>query len=112
MTVSVSIEEDFPEIRDGVRRICADFPNEYWRTLDETEAYPKNFVDALTKARYLGALIPEEYGGAGMGFRWILDGMNAERILVSHESVGDARWFVRVASRYASEHVLGMPRSY
>jgi len=69
MTVSIALGEDFPEIRDGVRRICADFPNEYWRKLDEAEAYPKEFVDALTRAGYLGALIPEEYGGAGLPLR-------------------------------------------
>jgi acyl-CoA dehydrogenase len=67
--VSVSLGDDYPEIRESVRRICADFPNEYWRRLDETEAYPKEFVDALTQAGYLGALIPEEYGGAGLPLR-------------------------------------------
>ena len=66
---SVELGEDYPEIRESVRRICADFPNEYWMKLDETEAYPKAFVDALTRAGYLGALIPEEYGGAGLPLR-------------------------------------------
>src|SRR3990172_8240420 len=66
---SVELREDFPEIPESVRCICADFPNEYWMKLDETEAYPKEFVDALTKAGYLGALIPEEYGGAGLPLR-------------------------------------------
>ena len=45
-------------------------------------------------------------GGEGKGFRCILDGMNAERILVSHESIGDARWFTRTASKYASERIV------
>ena len=67
--VSISLGKDYPEIRDSVRRICADFPNEYWKRLDEAEAYPKDFVDALTRAGYLGALIPEEYGGAGLPLR-------------------------------------------
>jgi len=67
--VSICLGEDYPEIRDSVRRICADFPNEYWRRLDETEGYPAEFVDALTRAGYLGALIPEEYGGAGLPLR-------------------------------------------
>jgi len=67
--VSVVLGEDYAEIRDGVRRICADFPGEYWRALDEKEAYPTEFVRALTKAGYLGALIPEEYGGAGLPLR-------------------------------------------
>ena len=57
---------DYPDIRDSVKRLCAEFPNEYWRDLDRRSAYPKEFVDALTKAGYLAALIPEEYGGSGL----------------------------------------------
>ncbi|MHB1122536.1 MAG: acyl-CoA dehydrogenase family protein [Ramlibacter sp.] len=67
--VSVPLGEDFPEIRESVRRICADFPGAYWRGLEEREAYPTEFVQALTKAGFLGALIPEEYGGAGLPLR-------------------------------------------
>ncbi|MCW3476092.1 acyl-CoA dehydrogenase family protein [Limobrevibacterium gyesilva] len=54
------------EIREEVRKLCARFPGEYWRTLDEARGYPTAFVQALTEAGYLGALIPEEYGGAGL----------------------------------------------
>jgi alkylation response protein AidB-like acyl-CoA dehydrogenase len=61
--------EDYPEIREGVRRICADFPGAYWRRLDEEEAYPSDFVQAMTEAGYLAALIPEEYDGAGLPLR-------------------------------------------
>jgi len=67
--VSVQLGEDYPEIRESVRRICADFPGAYWRDLDEREAYPTEFVRALTEAGYLAALIPEEYGGAGLPLR-------------------------------------------
>src|SRR5512140_2521935 len=67
--VSVPLGEDFPEIRESVRRICADFPGAYWRDLEAREAYPVEFVRALTKAGFLGALIPEEYGGAGLPLR-------------------------------------------
>ncbi len=67
--VHVPLGEDFPEIRDSVRRICADFPGAYWRDLDAREAYPAEFVKALTEAGYLAALIPEEYGGAGLPLR-------------------------------------------
>jgi alkylation response protein AidB-like acyl-CoA dehydrogenase len=67
--VSVQLGEDYPEIRESVRRICADFPGAYWRDLDEREAYPTEFVRALTAAGYLAALIPEEYGGAGLPLR-------------------------------------------
>jgi alkylation response protein AidB-like acyl-CoA dehydrogenase len=67
--VNVPLGEDWPEIRDSVRRICADFPGSYWRDLDKREAYPAEFVKALTDAGYLAALIPEEYGGAGLPLR-------------------------------------------
>lgn len=67
--VTVGLGEDYPEIREGVRRICADFPNEYWRHLDREEAYPTEFVRAMTEAGYLASLIPEEYGGAGLPIR-------------------------------------------
>lgn len=55
------------ELRRGVRKICRDFPGSYWRALDEKREYPRAFVEALTRAGYLAALIPEAYGGAGFG---------------------------------------------
>ncbi len=55
------------EIREEVAKLCARFPGEYWRKLDEVRGYPTEFVAALTEAGYLGALISEEYGGAGLG---------------------------------------------
>ncbi|MEK7230462.1 MAG: acyl-CoA dehydrogenase family protein, partial [Pseudomonadota bacterium] len=67
--VRVPLGEDFPEIRASVRRICANFPGAYWRELEAREAYPAEFVKALTEAGYLAALIPEEYGGAGLPLR-------------------------------------------
>jgi alkylation response protein AidB-like acyl-CoA dehydrogenase len=54
------------EIREEVAKLCARFPGEYWRKLDQERAYPTEFVRALTEAGYLGALTPEEYGGAGL----------------------------------------------
>ncbi|MDE0812540.1 MAG: acyl-CoA/acyl-ACP dehydrogenase [Alphaproteobacteria bacterium] len=65
-------DEDFPEIRDAVRKICEGFPGEYWRNLEDQPVegnYPTEFVKALTESGYLGALIPEEYGGSGMPIR-------------------------------------------
>ncbi|WP_426957071.1 acyl-CoA dehydrogenase family protein [Muricoccus radiodurans] len=56
----------YAEIRAEVAKLCARFPGEYWRKLDEVRGYPTEFVQALTEAGYLGALIPEEYGGAGL----------------------------------------------
>ena len=55
------------EIREEVKKLCARFPGEYWRRLDAARAYPSEFVAALTEAGYLSVLIPEEYGGAGLG---------------------------------------------
>ena len=59
-------ERNHPEVRDAVARLCADYPDAYWRDKDRDKAYPSEFVQALTDAGYLSVLIPEEYGGAGM----------------------------------------------
>jgi acyl-CoA dehydrogenase len=59
--------ETFPEIRDSVRRLCAGFSGTYWRKLDSERTYPQEFVDALTREGFLSVLIPEEYGGSGLG---------------------------------------------
>ncbi|NYZ17135.1 acyl-CoA/acyl-ACP dehydrogenase [Azospirillum sp. RWY-5-1] len=59
--------DEFPEIRESVRRLCARFPGEYWRALDRDRAYPTEFVAALTESGFLSVLIPEEYGGSGLG---------------------------------------------
>ncbi len=63
---SAARPEDHPEIREEVRKLCARFPDEWWRERDRERAYPTEFVRALTEAGYLSALIPEEYGGAGL----------------------------------------------
>jgi len=58
---------DIPEIRQAVAALCARFPGEYWRALDRERTYPTEFVRALTEAGFLACLIPEEYGGSGLG---------------------------------------------
>ncbi len=58
---------DHPEIRDPIRALCADFPDEYFRRIDQQRAYPQAFVDALTQAGWMAALIPQEFGGSGLG---------------------------------------------
>src|SRR3989454_295447 len=180
--------DDLAQIRESVRALCAKFPGEYWRALDRERGYPEEFVAALTKAGFLAALIPEQYGGSGLsmraaaaimeeihaagcngaachaqmytmgtllghgsdaqkqkylpgieiqpirtmmnhattqvffdnmrvpaenligeegqGFRYILSGMNAERILIAAECIGDAKWFIEKATAYAKERVL------
>jgi acyl-CoA dehydrogenase len=65
ITTQDAISED--EIRGAVRELCARYPDEYWRDVDKREAYPEEFVQALTAAGWLAALIPPEYGGAGLG---------------------------------------------
>src|SRR3979490_1779114 len=65
MTASRDSEE-IASIRAAVRALCVSFPGEYWRTLDRERGYPTEFVNALTEAGFLAALIPEEYGGSGL----------------------------------------------
>jgi acyl-CoA dehydrogenase len=66
---TVELGEDWAEIREAVREICARFPGEYWRELDARDGYPEEFIAALTETGFLAALIPEEYGGAGLPIR-------------------------------------------
>src|SRR5206468_2308357 len=67
MESTASVQDARQSIREEVRRLCQDFPDRYWQDVDKHEKYPQEFVDALTESGYLAALIPEEYGGAGLG---------------------------------------------
>ena len=67
MSAAASAEVTELELREGVRELCARYPGAYWRQVDAEDAYPSEFVDAMTKAGWLAALVPEEYGGAGLG---------------------------------------------
>src|ERR687890_1349050 len=60
------LTKEHEDLRRGVREVCSRFPNEYWRGLDAVRRYPEEFVAAMTGAGYLGALVPEEYGGMGL----------------------------------------------
>ena len=62
-----TFDDPHAEIREEVKKLCARFPGEYWRKQDRERAYPTDFVRALTEAGYLSVLIPEEYGGSGLG---------------------------------------------
>ncbi len=81
--LTVDVGNDYPEIRAEVAKLCANFPGEYWRELETQpveSSYPTAFIQALTEAGYLGALIPEEYGGSGLPLRGgavILETINA-----------------------------------
>ncbi|TDE34653.1 acyl-CoA dehydrogenase family protein [Antarcticimicrobium sediminis] len=69
MPISVEIGEDYPEIRDAVRKVCAPFDGPYWQKLEETDSYPSEFVEALTASGFLAVLIPEAFGGSGLPLR-------------------------------------------
>ena len=90
----VALGEDYPELRDSVRRICARYPGPYWSALEDKEAYPAEFVGELTEAGFLGALIPEEYGGSGLPLRAaavILEEINASGCVASQ---GHAQMYI------------------
>ena len=61
--------EQCPEIREEIRKLCRKYPDEYWRKLDKDDEYPEHFVQELTDAGWLAALIPEQYGGSGLTVR-------------------------------------------
>jgi acyl-CoA dehydrogenase len=65
--MSSASSDDHAEIRAGVQQLCREYPDAYWRELDRRGDYPQAFVDALARSGYLAALIPEEYGGSGLG---------------------------------------------
>ncbi|HVZ09548.1 acyl-CoA dehydrogenase family protein [Rhodopila sp.] len=90
----VTLGEDYPELRDSVRKICARYPGSYWNELEDQQAYPTAFVDELTEAGFLGALIPEEYGGSGLPLRAaavILEEINANGCVASQ---GHAQMYI------------------
>jgi alkylation response protein AidB-like acyl-CoA dehydrogenase len=86
-----------PEIREAVRRLCARFDGAYWRGLDRERAYPTAFVQALTEAGFLGVLIPETYGGSGLGL-----GAAAAVLEEIHRSGGNG------AACHAQMYVMGV----
>ena len=65
--MALGLTSDQEAIREGVAELCRRFPGEYWRELDRESAYPEEFIAALTEGGWLAALIPEEYGGMGLG---------------------------------------------
>ena len=90
----VAIGEDYPELRLSVRRICARYPGSYWSGLEDQQAYPTAFVNELTESGFLGALIPEEYGGSGLPVRAaavILEEINASGCVASQ---GHAQMYI------------------
>jgi acyl-CoA dehydrogenase len=68
-SIDLALSDDQRALKAGVTEICKRYPGEYWRDLDSRREYPEKFVDELTQTGYLGCLIPQEYGGAGLGVR-------------------------------------------
>lgn len=92
--VCVELGEDYADLREAVRRVCANYPDEYWAGLEKAEAYPTQFIKELTNAGFLGALIPEEYGGSGLPLRAaavILEEINASGCVASQ---GHAQMYI------------------
>ena len=67
MTKMIPAADQYQELREALRDLCGSFDSQYWQKVDEARGYPEAFVDALTKAGWLSALIPTEYGGSGLG---------------------------------------------
>jgi acyl-CoA dehydrogenase len=91
---TVEVGEDYPELRHSVRRICERYPGDYWRKLEDAQDYPTKFVNELTDAGFLGALIPEAYGGSGLPVRAaavILEEINASGCVASQ---GHAQMYI------------------
>src|SRR3954454_18530747 len=90
----VALGEDYPELRESVRKICSRYPGTYWNGLEDQQAYPTAFVSELTEAGFLASLIPEEYGGAGLPVRAaavILEEINASGCTASQ---GHAQMYI------------------
>src|SRR5829696_6254128 len=92
--VMLALGEDYPELRESVRKICEKYPGAYWRGLEDAQEYPTQFVEELTGAGFLASLIPEEYGGSGMPLRAaavILEEINASGCTASQ---GHAQMYI------------------
>lgn len=92
--VQMDLSQDYPELREAVRRICAGYGLDYWRKLEESSTYPTDFIAELTQSGFLGALIPEEFGGSGMPLRAaavILEEINASGCVASQ---GHAQMYI------------------
>src|SRR5207248_6482093 len=90
----VALGEDYPELRESVRKICERYPGEYWRKLEAEQAYPTEFITELTQGGFLASLIPEDYGGSGLPLRAaavILEEINASGCTASQ---GHAQMYI------------------
>jgi acyl-CoA dehydrogenase len=101
---TVALGEDYPELREAVRKICERYPGAYWRKLEAEQAYPSEFIAELTQAGFFASLIPEEYGGSGLPLRAaavILEEMKASGCTASQ---GHAQMYIMgTVLRHGSE---------
>jgi len=102
--VMLALGEDYPELRESVRKICERYPGAYWRKLEDQQGYPTEFIEELTKGGFLASLIPEEYGGSGLPIRAaavILEEINASGCTASQ---GHAQMYIMgTVLRHGSE---------
>jgi acyl-CoA dehydrogenase len=100
----LALGEDYPELREAVRKICERYPGAYWRRLEAEQAYPSEFIKELTEGGFLASLIPEEYGGSGLPIRAaavILEEINASGCTASQ---GHAQMYIMgTVLRHGSE---------
>src|SRR6202041_2239542 len=92
--VMLGLGEDYPELRESIRKICEGYPGAYWRKLEDDQAYPTEFIEELTRGGFLASLIPEEYGGSGLPLRAaavILEEINASGCTASQ---GHAQMYI------------------
>src|SRR5712672_3590702 len=92
--VMLALGEDYPELRESVRKICDKYPGAYWRKLEDEQAYPTAFITESTEGCFLASLIPEEYGGSGLPLRAaavILEEINASGCVASQ---GHAQMYI------------------
>jgi acyl-CoA dehydrogenase len=102
--VMLALGEDYPELRESVRKICEKYPGAYWRGLEDAQEYPTEFITELTQGGFLASLIPEEYGGSGLPLRAaavILEEVNASGCTASQ---GHAQMYIMgTVLRHGSE---------
>src|ERR1700682_4479580 len=100
----VAVGDEYPELRESVRKICERYPGAYWRKLEAEQAYPTEFITELTQGGFLASLIPEEYGGSGLPLRAaavILEEINASGCTASQ---GHAQMYIMgTVLRHGSE---------
>ena len=106
MKTSIPTADSHQELREALRALCGAFDSSYWQRIDLARGYPEEFVAALTEAGWLAALIPQEYGGSGLGLA------EASVIMEEINFAGGNAEAANLTYSYVAEHLLGLPRSF